>query len=106
MPFCKNSLGDLQVENSYDGRDTVFMQQQYLSYLKYGNSRVLELLDKHPDYKDKIVIISGDHGPRYPFLIDKKWQLNPFLAIYTPKGGNLKEKPPIQYLSRLPLALL
>lgn len=105
-PFCRDSVGKIQKEKSYHASDSEFIKAQYLSYLQYGNKRIVQLLDKHPEYKDKIIIISGDHGPRYPFLLDKKWQLNPFLAIYTPKALVLKDKNSFSYLSNLPLSLL
>lgn len=104
-PFCRDSVGNIQEEKSYSATDSVFIKEQYLSYLKYGNKRILQLLDKHPDYKNKIIIISGDHGPRYPFLREKKWQLNPYFAIHIPKEGKLKENTSFEYLSRLPLSL-
>lgn len=104
-PFCRDSLGNLQEDKSYDVSDSAFIKIQYISYLKYGNKRVIQLLDKHPDLKEKIVIISGDHGPRYPFLSDKTSQLDPFLAIRYPNKHSAMDNQGIIQLSKLPLIL-
>lgn len=104
-PFCRDSLGNLQEDKSYVASDSTFIKTQYISYLKYGNKRVIQLLDKHPDLKEKIVIISGDHGPRYPFFTDKTDQLHPYLAIRYPNKYSGMDNQGIIQLSKLPLII-
>ncbi len=105
-PFCRDSLGNLQEDKSYVASDSTLIKNQYISYLKYGNKRIIQLLDNHPDLKDKIVIISGDHGPRYPFLTDKRGQLDPYLAIRYPNKHTLIDNKEIIQLSSLPIILM
>ena len=102
-PFCRDAKGNLQKEIFYTGTDSNIIKTNYLNYLQYGNSRLLQLIDKHPDLKEKIVIISGDHGPRYPYLKDKSLQYAPFVAVHFPNKLDTATINKIQFISQIPL---
>jgi hypothetical protein len=86
--------------------DSLGMKKGYIDYLSYGNQLILNLWKDHPVLKDKIVIISGDHGVRYGFLGKDDHQLRPFCALYMPPGIDTTGIGNIQYISQLPAFVL
>jgi len=101
-PFCRNSQGEFINDSIYDESDAGHIKKNYLGYLQYGNSVIFRLLKDHPDLSKKIVIISGDHGPRYSFLKDKSYQKWPFAAVSMPGKFDTAALRKLQYISQLP----
>jgi hypothetical protein len=87
--------------------DTSANKKAYIDYLSYGNQVVLDLLKSHPEMKNKIVIISGDHGARFSFLKnDDDHRFRPFCAVYMPPGVDTTGINKINYISELPAFIL
>ncbi|GAC1535037.1 MAG: hypothetical protein NVS3B15_15740 [Sediminibacterium sp.] len=105
-PFCRDRHGQLLAEKEHTDNDSAYMRDNYIGYLEYGNSLLLRLLDEHPNLADKIVVISGDHGPRYAFLHDKAVAYHPFAAIHMPAAFDTAALQRIQYISQIPGFLL
>lgn len=105
-PFCRNSKGIFLTGRSYDETDSAFIKKNYVEYLQYGNSVILNLLKNHPELSRKILIISGDHGPRYPWLKDKTYQKWPFAAVLIPDSRDTVSLKKLQYISQLPVFLM
>ncbi|MEO7531413.1 MAG: hypothetical protein ABIS69_08380 [Sediminibacterium sp.] len=101
-PFCRNKNGRLQEDSSYGGNDSAFIKRKYVDYLQYGNSMLLSLLEKHPDLSEKIVIISGDHGPRFPFQKNPDDKLSPYAAVQIPHHYDAVQLKKLHYISQLP----
>ena len=101
-PFCRNSHGDFSNDRTYDESDADDIKKSYTEYLQYGNSVIIGLLKNHPDLSQKIVIISGDHGPRFSFLKDKSYQKWPFAAVHLPGKFDTAALRNLQYISQLP----
>ena len=55
---------------------------------------------------DKIIVISGDHGPRFPFLQKKEKQKQPFAAIHFPGMYDSTGLQKLEYISQIPGFLL
>lgn len=106
QPFCRNSQGQLLADNHTDDEDTTLIKRHYIDYLQYGNSLLKNLLKQYPQMQDKIIVISGDHGPRYPFLRDKSYQLWPYAAVHIPGKFDTSGLKRLSYLSQLPEFLL
>jgi len=107
-PFCRDEKGNYRgfTSNRDDISDTVNYKKLYINYLKYGNQLILNLLKSNPEIRDKIVIISGDHGPRYPFLKNKDFQKWPFAAIYIPDSFNTQKLEKLHTIGELPEFLI
>lgn len=101
-PFCRNSLGKLQKDTAINATDTILTKRKYIEYLEYGNWVIVSLIKNHPDLSDKIIIISGDHGPRFPCLSKKEFQKWPFVAIHLPKPYDTTGLRKLEYVSQLP----
>jgi hypothetical protein len=86
--------------------DTLGLKKAYTNYLSYGNQLILNLLKVHPELKNKIVIISGDHGIRFEFLGDNDHRTRPFCALYMPPGVDTTGINKIKYISELPAFIL
>lgn len=102
QPFCRNSQGQLLADNRTDDADTTLIKRHYIDYLQYGNSLLENLLKQHPEMQEKIIVISGDHGPRYPFLRDKSYQFWPYAAVHIPGKFDTSGLKRLSYLSELP----
>lgn len=101
-PFCRNASGQVQNDTAALATDSAFFKRKYIGYLQYGNSILASLIEKHPEMKNKIVIISGDHGPRFPFLKNKALQKYPYAAIHMPGAFDTTALQRIVYISQLP----
>lgn len=77
------------------------LKQQYIGYLQYGNTVIEEIIQKDTLFRNKIVVISGDHGTRFPFIVRKDW-FRPFCAIHFPKGFDTTGLYKTRYISQLP----
>ncbi len=104
-PFCRDGLGRMVSLPSYTGTDSTLIRKYYIGYLEYGNSLLQQLLDTQQVLKDKIVVISGDHGPRYSFIQDRTASSHPFAAIYIPEKYDTTALRQLNYISALPLFL-
>ena len=101
-PFCRDKDGQLLSEDASLSEDSMFVKRKYIDYLQYGNKAIMSLLDKHPDLSSKIVIITGDHGPRYTFLKDKNYRTWPYAAIFIPGNYDTAGLKKLNYISQLP----
>ena len=78
--------------------------KQYLNYLQYGNKIVLSLLNQIPNWQNKIIIVSGDHGARMFLANGAPQRFATFAAIYYP-GMDTAELKKIKYLQQIPFYL-
>ena len=101
-PFCRNSHGVLLKETSYNENDSALIKSGYIDYLSYGNTIVEKLLENNKELSNKIIIISGDHGPRYPFLSGKDHRIWPFAAIKFPTNPDTASLGKLTFISQLP----
>jgi hypothetical protein len=105
-PFCRDKEGRLLTEDAFVEDDSVVVKRKYIEYLEYGNKAIVSLLSKHPDLSSKIVIISGDHGPRYGFLQNRAYSKWPFVAVFVPGQYDTVGLKKLNYISQLPGFLL
>lgn len=105
-PFCRDSFGQIKKDTIFGAMDSVPMKRGYIEYLQYGNSILLSLLKQYPGMLNKIIIITGDHGPRFPFLPKKEFQQWPFAAIHIPGQYDSAGLKKLGYISQLPGFLL
>ena len=101
-PFCRNRYGKLLKDTTKSVNDSCHIKNAYIEYVQYANLLLTDLIKKHPDILKKIVIISGDHGPRYPFLQNKEYQYWPFAAILMPPGFDTAQLHSLKYISQIP----
>lgn len=78
--------------------------RQYINYLNYANKVVLKMLNEIPDWKNKTIIISGDHGARMLVPANDPRRKQTFGAIYYP-GMDKKELSKIKYMQQIPFHL-
>ncbi len=100
MPYSRNRHGELR-KNNEEAHEAVTAKSQYIEYLEYGNTLITALLKKHPVLQNKIVIISGDHGVRFPFVNKADWK-KPYFAIHYPSAFDTASLKKIKYISQLP----
>jgi hypothetical protein len=100
-PFTRNADG--MFINTINENNVQEMKKGYTDYLQYGNTLLLKLLDRNPDLMKSIVIISGDHGPRFSFLRNRNNALSPFMAIHFPTNFDTASFKKIRYLSEVPV---
>lgn len=105
-PFCRNKEGSVQQDTTSGAFDSTYLKRKYVDYLQYGNSLLMSLLAQHPDFDKKIILITGDHGPRYPFLPNKSYQNQPYTAIHIPGDYNRTAFQKLYYISQIPGFLL
>jgi hypothetical protein len=86
--------------------DSITVKQVYIDHLTYGNQVLENFLNTHPQLKNKIVIISGDHGCRTESLGKGIHTTQPFCAVYLPTGTDSSGLRSLHYLSQLPSFLL
>lgn len=77
------------------------LKKYYIDYLQYGNLQIEDILQKDPWLDKRILIISGDHGARFPF-INKADRYRPYCAIHFPKNFDTAGLHSIRYISQLP----
>jgi len=106
MPFCRDKDGVfIKKTANYKLAKEEEISKEYLDYLVYGNSVVLKLLNSIPDIKNKTIIISGDHGFRFPYLgAHNPVRKATFCAVYYP-GMDTTELNGIRYLQQIPFHL-
>ncbi len=78
-PFYRNSIG---IKVNSKGSTKQETKSKYVEYLCYGNAVVLSMINNIPDWKKKIIIISGDHGERSLFPYGDLRRNKTFAAIY------------------------
>jgi len=105
-PFCRNSHGTLLKGKTYTQSDSAFIKKSYIEYLQYGNSVITQLIKAYPELLQKILVISGDHGPRYSFLRDKSYQKWPFAAVMIPESYDTVSLHKLKYISQMPAFIM
>ncbi|RAJ28160.1 sulfatase-like hydrolase/transferase [Pedobacter cryoconitis] len=105
-PFYRDAKGKLNESPILDANisppSTVV--EQYTGYLSYANSVVLDILEGIPDWRNKTIIISGDHGARMLVPANDPRRKQTFGAIYYP-GMDQKELSKIKYMQQIPFHL-
>jgi hypothetical protein len=105
-PFCRNANGEKIYVPQHGENDSVLIREKYTGYVQYANSVILLLLQQHPELLQKVVIISGDHGPRFQFLRNKRYQMCPFAAVHVPKAFDTVGLKKLSYISQLPAFIM
>lgn len=100
MPYFRNRHGEL-LKNNGEAHEAATAKSEYIEYLEYGNTLIEALLKEHPVLQNKIVIISGDHGVRFPFVKKADWK-KPYFAIHYPSAFDTASLKKIKYISQLP----
>ena len=77
------------------------VSQEYKKYVFYGNNIVLDILKKIPEWKNKTIVISGDHGARMLLNTGDQRRFATFAAIYY-RGMDTAELKQIRYLQQIP----
>jgi hypothetical protein len=105
-PFYRDANGNINKSPVFDLKASPpsIISSQYIGYLNYGNKIVLEMLNEIPDWKNKIIVISGDHGARMLVPDNDPRRKQPFGAIYYP-GMDQKELSKIKYMQQIPFHL-
>jgi hypothetical protein len=99
-PYFRNGQGHLQEDNG-EAHDAKTAKGKYIDYVEYGNSLIESLVKQHPVLENKILIISGDHGARFPFVNKKDW-FKPYCAIHFPSAFDTSSLKKLNYISQLP----
>lgn len=100
-PFCRNNEGRLLEDSAYAKDDSMVIKRRYIDYLQYGNKVITGILQKHKNLSEKIIIISGDHGPRFPFLKNAGYKNWPFAAVFIPQQYDSLQLQKLGYISQL-----
>lgn len=105
-PFYRDAKGNLNKSPVLDANisSSSTVVKQYTSYLSYANSVILNILNEIPDWKNKTIIISGDHGARMLVPANDPRRKQTFGAIYYP-GMDKKELSKIKYMQQFPFHL-
>ncbi|MDB5230375.1 MAG: Sulfatase [Chitinophagaceae bacterium] len=101
-PFCRTANGSSQRDVAYSGYDSGFIKNRYTGYIGYANRILDSLLDQHPSLLKSIIIISGDHGPRFLFIKENAVQYSPMAAIYLPIKYDTTRLARLRYISQIP----
>lgn len=103
-PFTRDSLGAYhQSEKNFNRiSDSASIRKQYIDYLSYANRFIKQLLDKYPQLSEYLIVISGDHGPRYEFLKKMRAENHPYAAIYVPQKKCDFDTMGISFISEMP----
>ena len=102
MPFFRDSKGNPLAHPQKDVGGERETSKGYVDYLVYGNNMLMKLIDRHPELKDKIVIISGDHGARFPFIHDGDEYIRPYAAVHLPDHFDTTGLERVRYIQQLP----
>lgn len=106
-PFYRDEKGTIvndPVEDPERSASSSKVSRQYTGYLSYGNNVILNILKKIPGWKDKTIVISGDHGARMLIPPHDRRRTETFAAIYSP-GMDENELKTIKYLQQIPFHL-
>ncbi|WP_183883211.1 hypothetical protein [Pedobacter cryoconitis] len=105
-PFYRDAHGRVNEHpiEVFDAASSKEVTRQYTSYLSYANTVVLKMLNGIPDWKNKIIIISGDHGARMLVPEHDPRRKKTFCAIYYPGMDKLKISK-IKYMQQIPFYL-
>jgi len=106
FPFYRNEYGKLNEKIIFNPSAVApeEVSQAYKSYLIYGNSIVLDIVNKIPQWQNKTIIISGDHGARMLLKSGDPRRFATFAAIFYP-GMDTTELKKIHYLQQIPFHL-
>lgn len=100
QPFFRDGDGRL-VREEKPLKAGPALKRQYIAYLQYGNRVIENLFRKDSLLQNRIVIISGDHGARFPFIPRTDWR-RPFCAIHFPKDFDTNGLKQLRYISQIP----
>ena len=100
-PFFRDKNGQVVKNYTVNLKDTQQLKPRILSYLEYGNSQLMTILNACPDLNKKIVIISGDHGLRYQFVKDSD-DYKPYFAIHMPFSYDTAAVKNMKFISQIP----
>eukprot|EP01133_Synstelium_polycarpum_P004756 gene4756-5543_t len=104
-PFYRDANGKLNKEPADPATATPSQViKQYTGYLSYANKVVLNILHQIPDWKNKVIVISGDHGARMLVPAHDPRRKQPFAAIYY-LGMDTTALSKIKYLQQIPFHL-
>ncbi|MET4140758.1 sulfatase-like hydrolase/transferase [Pedobacter sp. UYP1] len=105
-PFYRGANGQLNKDPVLDTKSSspAKVASQYTAYLNYGNKVVLEMLNGIPDWRNKTIVISGDHGARMLVPDNDPRRKQPFGAIYYP-GMDKRDLNKIKYMQQIPFHL-
>ncbi|AMP97134.1 hypothetical protein AY601_0163 [Pedobacter cryoconitis] len=105
-PFYRDANGQLNKDPVLDVNSSSHAKvaSQYTAYLNYGNKVVLEMLNGIPDWRNKTIVISGDHGARMIVPDNDPRRKQTFGAIYYPDMDK-KELNKIKYMQQIPFHL-
>ncbi len=101
VPYLYNEFGGKSNDGGFDfiiQDGTKLNDRAYLGYLKFANTKAMEIVDKifSKEGREPIIIIMGDHGPRTVEYLQNekkhkkeiqencKYYFNTFLAYYNP----------------------
>ncbi|WP_170123278.1 sulfatase-like hydrolase/transferase [Pedobacter nutrimenti] len=105
-PFYRDANGNLN-KNPVDDPSKFPPSEvikQYTGYVSYANKVVLNILNQIPDWKNKVIVISGDHGARMLIPPNDPRRKQPFAAIYY-QGMDTTALSKIKYLQQIPFHL-
>jgi hypothetical protein len=105
-PFLKNENGldnPPEIVNSVNLPNDM-VNRYYVGYLKYCDKVALQMLETIRNWRDKIIIISGDHGFRNSLADNDPRRYATFAAIYSSKMDSV-EMQQIKYLQQIPLKI-
>jgi len=105
-PFYRDAAGNFNstIIDEPDKASANDVRKQYTNYVLYSNSVVLKILNTIPDWKNKNIIISGDHGARMLQENDMKRSTRTFAAIYYPGISN-KDFDSLKFMQQIPFYL-
>lgn len=105
-PFYRDAHGKLNAHpiEVFDVASSKEIAKQYTDYLSYANTVVLKMLNGIPDWKNKTIIISGDHGARMLIPENDPRRKKTFCAIYYP-GMDKQKISKIKYMQQIPFYL-
>jgi len=101
-PFCRDSKGHVLDNISFEEADSTPIKKGFVEYLQYGNTVMNRILKDHPSIFENIIVVSGDHGPRFRFLHDKAYQKWPLAAVRIPGNYDTTQLRQLRYISQIP----
>jgi hypothetical protein len=101
-PFYRNSKGEFVANNQDYNASVDQIKNGYIEFLSYGNHVLMDIIKNNESLKDKIVVISGDHGTRYSFIEDKDEKQRPFAAIHFPDNFDTTGLKNVKFIQQLP----
>lgn len=102
LPFFRGSHGEILAHPQKEVGEEGPTKEGYIAYVSYGNLMLMDLLKKYPELSNKIVVISGDHGARFPFIHDGDEYFRPYAAVHFPDHFDTAGLESVKYIQQLP----